>query len=70
MFSVIKKYLEDLKNTDLKKVKVTSEGDFYIKSIDLFDNKEGSIKFIDSLSESVNRYKDRAKENPQKINNA
>jgi hypothetical protein len=67
MISIIKKYLEDLKNTDLKKVKVTSEGDFYIKSIDLFDNKKSSIEFIDSLSESVNRYKKRAKRNPEKI---
>jgi hypothetical protein len=68
MFSVIKKYIYDLKNTDLKKIKVTSEGDFYIKSTDLFDNKKNSIEFIDSLSESVNRYKKRAKENTQKAN--
>jgi hypothetical protein len=66
MFSLIRKYIEDLKNTDLKKIKVTSEGDFYMNSIDLFDNKEGSIKFIDSLNKSVNRYKNRAKGNSRK----
>ncbi|MGM0582355.1 MAG: hypothetical protein ACQETL_16875 [Bacteroidota bacterium] len=49
----------------MKKIKVTSEGDFYIKSIDLFDDKESSIKFIDSLSKSVNRYKNRTKEMTQ-----
>lgn len=67
MFSIIRKYIDDLKNTDLKKIKVTSEGDFYIKSIDLFDDQERSIEFIDSLSKSVSRYKNRDKEKTLKV---
>lgn len=66
MFSIIKKYVKDLKSTDLRKIRVTSEGDFYIKSKDLFDNKERSIELIDSLQNSVNQYKKRTQDKVSK----
>lgn len=62
MIREIKKYYEELKSTDLKRIKVTSGGDFYMTSEDLFNDKEESTNLIKSLTKSVSNYQKRAKE--------
>lgn len=48
---------ERKKNTDFAKIKVTSNGAFYMKSEDLFDNKDENLKLIADLRKSVKKYK-------------
>jgi hypothetical protein len=57
MIKEILKYLEDLKNSDLKRVKVTSSGDFFMPSEEIFNNKIESLELINSLRKSVTKYK-------------
>ena len=44
------------KNTDYAKIRVTSNGAFYMKSEDIFDDKDKSLKLIGDLRESVKKY--------------
>ena len=48
---------ERKQKTDFNKIKVTSNGGFYMKSEDIFDDKEKSLKLIRGLRNSVNKYK-------------
>lgn len=57
MIKEIKKYLDDLKNSDLKRIKVTSGGDFFMSSEEIFNDKDESLKLINSLRQSVINYK-------------
>jgi hypothetical protein len=54
------KFLEKLfghaKETDIDKVKVTSSGRFYMKSEDLFDDKDEVLSLIKKLDKSVEAY--------------
>lgn len=43
-------------DSDFDKIKVTSTGTFFMKSGDIFDNKEESLKLISKLRQSVKVY--------------
>lgn len=43
--------------SDLKRVKVTSNGAFYMKTEDLFNNKNESITLLRKLNKSVENHK-------------
>ena len=45
-----------VESSDLKRVKVTSSGAFYMKSGDLFNDKEESLELLRKLDRSVNNY--------------
>ncbi|WP_114748243.1 hypothetical protein [Pleomorphovibrio marinus] len=47
------------KETDYDKIKVTSNGTFYMESKDLFGNKEEALELLKKLEEAVNVYKER-----------
>ncbi len=59
MIKEIIKYFDELKNTDLKRIKVTSSGDFYMSSEDIFNDRKESLDLIKSLRKSVISYKAR-----------
>lgn len=46
------------RTTDYDKIQVTSNGAFYMKSKDIFDNKEKSLELIDNLRNAVKKYKE------------
>lgn len=43
-------------NSDLKRVRVTSSGAFYMKSEDLFNNKEEALTLLNKLNKSVESF--------------
>lgn len=43
----------DKDTTDFDKIRVTSNGTFFMRSSDIFDNKEESLKLISKLRNSV-----------------
>ena len=47
---------ERRKTTDYDKVRVTSNGAFYMNSEDIFDNKIESLKLIKNLRSAVDKY--------------
>ncbi len=51
LFKVRKK-----EETDFDKIRVTSSGSFFMRSSDIFDNKEESLKLISKLRNSVKLY--------------
>ncbi|WP_318312574.1 hypothetical protein [Flagellimonas crocea] len=57
LVEIILGHSERKKNTDFAKIKVTANGGFYMKSEDIFDNKDESLKLIESLRKSVKKYK-------------
>ncbi len=56
-FKKMSEYLKRSKNSDLKRVRVTSSGAFYMKSEDLFNDNKETLELLDKLNESVNKYK-------------
>ena len=42
--------------SDFDKIKVTSNGTFFMRSSDIFDNKEESLKLIYKLRKSIEMY--------------
>ncbi len=53
----LKKWFGRGKETAIDKVKVTSSGRFYIKSEDLFDDKDEALRLIKKLDKSVEAYR-------------
>lgn len=51
MIGLIKELLHWRKMTNIDKVTVTYNGSFYIKTEDLFSDKERAIKFFDEMNE-------------------
>lgn len=51
LFKVRKK-----EETDFDKIRVTSSGSFFMRSSDIFDNKEESLQLISKLRNSVKFY--------------
>lgn len=56
-FKKMSEYLKRSKNSDLKRVRVTSSGAFYMKSEDLFNDNKETLELLDKLNESVSKYK-------------
>lgn len=53
IINALKKWNERKENSDLKRVKVTSSGTFYMKSKDLFDNKKETLDLLNKLNKSI-----------------
>ena len=57
-FKVISKWKERNRTSDIKRVRVTSSGAFYMKSEDLFDDKKETLDLLEKLDKSVVRHKE------------
>ncbi len=63
MFKVIKKWFKKDDGTDLKRVRVTSSGAFYMKSEDLFHDSKKTLELIEKLDKSIANYMKRKSRN-------
>lgn len=57
LFKNLIRWFERKQKSDIKRVRVTSSGAFYMKSEDLFNNKQEALELINKLDKSVNNYK-------------
>jgi hypothetical protein len=53
------KDIKEIKKSDYDKVEVTSSGDFFMTSENIFRNKEKSLKLISDLKTAVKSYRRR-----------
>ena len=53
----INRWLERKDKSDIRRVRVTSSGAFYMKSEDLFNDKKEVLELIEKLDKSVSNYK-------------
>ena len=53
IFDTMDKKLKWIKQAYNSKVRITSQGDIYIKSKDVFTDKEKSIKFVNSIAKAT-----------------
>ncbi len=67
IFVIVKNYVmktffrnKSQKENDFDKIKVTSNGTFFMKSSDIFDDKDSSLKLIAKLRQSVEIYSARS----------
>jgi len=58
---------ERKRTTDFDKIKVTSNGTFYMKSEDIFDDKKESLELIKKLRKSVVKYKSTSENSNVKV---
>lgn len=54
-------------NSDFGRIKINSSGSFYMKSEDLFNNKEEVKKYVGALSASLKSRDTQAKEKKTKV---
>lgn len=57
IFKAIKNWKIRQEKSDLKKVNVTSNGAFYMKTEDLFNDKAESIELLRKLNKSVENHR-------------
>jgi len=57
LFKNINRWLERKDKSDIRRVRVTSSGAFYMKSEDLFNDKKEVLELIEKLDKSVANYK-------------
>lgn len=50
------KYNKKKEDSDLKKIKITSSGAFYMTSKDLFNDKQKSLELLEKLNKSVENH--------------
>lgn len=62
LIKAISSWKERKKNSDLKKIKVTSNGAFYMNSVDLFNNKEEALILLEKLNNSIKKRNEYSKE--------
>ncbi|THF49832.1 hypothetical protein E6C50_10780 [Flavobacterium supellecticarium] len=55
--NIVSEWIKRKKNSDIKKVTVTSSGAFYMKSEDLFNDDAEALALLDKLDKSVKNYK-------------
>lgn len=67
MISDIRKYREKYKNSDLKRLVVTSDGSFFMPSEEIFNDKDESLELIHRLRHSVHKYQNRRRHNTNLI---
>ena len=67
IFKQINKWFDRTKESDIKRVRVTSSGAFYMKSEDLFNNDKEALALIEKLDKSVDNFK---KANSKRFSNA
>lgn len=56
LIKAIQNWKEKVNNSDLQRIRVTSGGAFYMKSEDIFNDKEESIELLKKLNDSVDKY--------------
>jgi hypothetical protein len=56
-FKNINRWLKRKDKSDIRRVRVTSSGEFYMKSEDLFNNNKESLELIEKLDKSVSNFK-------------
>ncbi|WP_163397357.1 hypothetical protein [Flavobacterium fluviatile] len=56
LIKAIQNWKEKVHNSDLQRIRVTSGGAFYMKSEDIFNDKEESIELLKKLNASVDKY--------------
>jgi PHD/YefM family antitoxin component YafN of YafNO toxin-antitoxin module len=54
-------------NSDYSKIRVTSNGAFYMRSADIFNNKKESLSLLSKLSKTLERYKSNQEKKEVKI---
>lgn len=57
LFKNINRWFERTKKSDIKRVRVTSSGAFYMKSEDLFNDSKEALELIEKLDKSVTNFK-------------
>ncbi|MEZ7506037.1 hypothetical protein [Flavobacterium sp. Arc2] len=57
LFKNINRWFERTKKSDIKRVRVTSSGAFYMKSEDLFNDSKEALELIEKLDKSINNFK-------------
>jgi len=57
LFKNINRWLERKDKSDIRRVRVTSSGAFYMKSEDLFNDKKEALELIEKLDKSVSNFK-------------
>jgi hypothetical protein len=67
LFKDINRWFERTNKSDIKRVRVTSSGAFYMKSEDLFNDSKEALELIEKLDRSVNNFK---KANSRKLAHA
>ncbi|MBT0609206.1 hypothetical protein KIV10_13545 [Aequorivita echinoideorum] len=53
IFNIMKDKFKWIKQAYKSKVRITSQGDIYIKSKDVFTDKNESIKFVNSIAKAT-----------------
>lgn len=53
--------------TDYSKIRVTSNGAFYMRSEDIFNNKTEALSLLSKLSKSLDRYKANQNKKTEKV---
>ena len=56
IFNFIKKWKSRKEKSDLHRVRITSNGAFYMKTEDLFNDKEESLMLLTKLNKSIKNH--------------
>lgn len=62
LFKALKKWNLRKEESDLKRVRITSSGAFYMKSEDLFNDKQEALELLKKLNKSLDNYKKSSKD--------
>lgn len=57
LFKALKNWKNRKEKSDLNRIRVTSSGAFYMKSEDLFNDKNESLVLLKKLNKSIENYK-------------
>lgn len=57
LFKALKNWKNRKEKSDLNRIRVTSSGAFYMKSEDLFNDKDESLVLLKKLNKSIENYK-------------
>ncbi len=57
LLKALKNWSTRKEGSDLKRVRITSSGAFYMKSEDLFNDKKEALELLKKLNESVDNHK-------------
>lgn len=56
IINALKNWSDRKENSDLKRVKITESGAFYMKSEDLFNDKEETLALLKKLNKSIDNH--------------
>lgn len=63
LFKALKNWKNRKEKSDLNRIRVTSSGAFYMKSEDLFNDKNESLVLLRKLNKSIENYKKQNQQN-------